>query len=195
MADGYDDYLASLQAEGAAPSAVVVEKAPAATTSTAPRETVAAEAMSDVKAASQAPEAQLQLPSPAMPKQQKQVDKEYERAMARARAPKKETFETRGQKVQREKKAKGAPSPAKERPSYAPKATKNNDAEKDEFDFLPVFALSAGAAGVVAIGLNATGKKQKKKKRKKRKKRKRQRRLRENRCLRRRRPRRHRRRR
>ena len=38
MADGYDDYLASLQAEGAAPSAVVVEKAPAATTSNAPRD-------------------------------------------------------------------------------------------------------------------------------------------------------------
>lgn len=115
VADGYDDYLASLQAEGAAPSAVVVEKAPAATTSDTPRETVAAEAMSDVKAAPEAPEAQLQAP-PAMPKQQKQVDKEYERAMARARAPKKEKFETRGEKVKREKKAKGAPSPAKERP-------------------------------------------------------------------------------
>ena len=153
LADGYDDYLASLQAQGEAPSAVVVEKVPAESTN-APV-TIAAEAMSDV-AAPEAPAAQIQAP-PGQPKIQKQVDKEYERALARARAPKKEKFETRGEKVKREKKAKGASSPAKERPSYAPK---KKDAEKDEFDFLPVFALSAGAAGVVAIGLNATSNKE-----------------------------------
>ena len=50
VADGYDDYLASLQAEGAAPSAVVVEKAPAATTSDTPRETVAAVSYTHLRA-------------------------------------------------------------------------------------------------------------------------------------------------
>ena len=38
----------------------------------------------------------------------------------------------------------------------APKSNRRRNAENDEFDFLPVFALSAGAAGVVALGLNAS---------------------------------------
>ena len=54
--------------------------------------TIAAEAMSDV-AAPEAPGIQINAP-PVKPKIQKQVDKEYERRLARERAPKKAQFET-----------------------------------------------------------------------------------------------------
>jgi len=103
--------------------------------------TIAAEAMSDV-AAPEAPGIQINAP-PVKPKIQKQVDKEYERRLARERLPKKAQFETRGQRKKRER-------------ANAPKSNRRRNAENDEFDFLPVFALSAGAAGVVALGLNAS---------------------------------------
>ena len=121
-ADVYDDYLAMLKT--AAETPVEVDgKAPGSADAPV---TIAAEAMSDVAA----PERRgFKSMRPVKPKKQKQVDKEYERRLA-------ERERRRKHNLKREAREK------RER-ANAPKSNRRRNAGNDEFDFLPVFALSA----------------------------------------------------